>query len=151
MGKQSAGRPKLPEKKVRNNFTIRLSSEEYEQLKTKQLEEGFATLASLIHSRIFSRQFYSSSNLLSLAEIGNLYQYIKELNAIGRNINQIARKVETMDDGSEKPVIYELRKVGEKLDEIIRIEKMFQEVVNKSLEARGMKPNKSETINNIII
>ena len=67
---------------------------------------------------------------------------IREINAVGKNLNQSVKKLESMDSGAEKAALYEAKKIEEYVREVIKKEDEILENLNRSTAQYGYPPMK---------
>lgn len=140
-GYNKGGRPRKTEKLKRNHiYHIRFSESEYLDLKKRRLDYGYASVASLIHYKLFGKTHCNDSGALPAAQLLVISGIIKEVNAIGKNVNQVVKKIEFMDTRAEKPLLYESIKIEEMLSEVRQHEEKILEILNLSTAQFGFSP-----------
>lgn len=137
MQKKKGGRPRLDKSELRQIVAFRLTPDEIAQIRERSDSEGYASLSSYLHAKVFSRQFHARNGSLSIANIALIEQMIRQTKAIGNNVNQIAKKIQTFDDIHGKALEYELTKVQNLLKEVIKNQNSVEEVVRETLRNRG--------------
>lgn len=141
--RNQGGRPrKTDEKKRSYTYCMRFTREEYSQLEARRADYGYASVASLIHHRLFSRTV-NTNNALPASQLLVISGIIKEVNSIGKNINQAVRKIEFLDAGSEKILLYEARKLEEMIEEVRKKEEEILAIINPSTAQFGFTPMKT--------
>lgn len=116
-------------KKREKRITLRLTEEEYRLLKDLALERGI-TVSDLIRKRIFRERLPQPAPLKFLGKIDECRRLAYELNRIGVNLNQIARKV-NKDKGIDLLT----------LEALLRIEKELELLAHKVFSVRGENAN----------
>lgn len=117
--KASRGRPKLPPKEKRSKYVMLSFSEtEYEKLQREMEESGYKEAAVYVRRKLLARQeqlIYSPREALDALNVLG-----REVGAIGKNINQIARYVNYLKaNNMVKPhVLEEYNTLLRKLTEI---------------------------------
>lgn len=136
------GRPRKTDgAKKTHTYRIRFTEEEFAELCRKREEGGYASVASLVHHRLFNRQ-KGTDGALPIMQIQIISGAIREINAVGKNINQAVKKLESMDSGAEKAALYEAKKIEEYVREVIKREDEILENLNRSTAQYGYPPMK---------
>ncbi len=94
--KQPAEQPAEPTEKSTKRFALRLTQKQRNQIKKLQKSWGLSTESAVIKKLIDDSKEENNSSDLAL-QIGELTAIKTELNRIGININQIAKKANQMD------------------------------------------------------
>jgi len=102
--------------KRERRITLRLTKEEYELLNQLARERGF-TVSELCRKRIFGRRLPQPTPLKLLGKIKECKHLAYELNKIGNNLNQIARKVNSQK-GIDLLVLESLLRIEKKLERL---------------------------------
>lgn len=127
-GHNKGGRPRKPEKLKKNHiYYIRFSESEYLELKRRRLDYGYASVASLIHHNLLGKTHYNASRALPITQVRKIYGITKEINAIGKNVNQVVKKIECME--VVKPVLYESKKLEKMILDLIQCEDKIIEIL----------------------
>lgn len=139
--KNKGGRPPLPEDKRRDhNFTIRFSNAEYTEVKQIAKNGGFASVASLISQRLFSSMAYRAEGCLSMKDVTILMDEVSQINAVGRNINQGVRRLETLDVRNSPQILSETQKLKEMLAVVRERQQYIVDLIKTAVERAGYKP-----------
>ena len=130
------GYPPNPPKKIRGNdlrkrkkekkektLVIRLTNSEYKRIKELAELEGI-TVSELVRKFVFINEETSKLNLFQrlLKKSETLKEFVRELNRIGVNLNQIARYCNSIKEVDEKVLnlllayFYELRSIKKLLE-----------------------------------
>jgi hypothetical protein len=113
--------------KATHKVTIHLSQAYFEKLQRWLSHSNCRTLSELARSILYREQitwYHKDASLESTAlELANIR---KELNAIGKNINQIVHHFHTMDQPNQKmfhalKVADEYRKVDQKVEALLKM------------------------------
>lgn len=94
--KPAPQQPAEPTEKSTKRFALRLTQKQRNQIKKLQKSWGLSTESAVIKKLIDDSKEENNSSGLAL-QIGELTAIKKELNHIGININQIAKKANQMD------------------------------------------------------
>jgi len=116
-----------PAIKLTHKVTIHLSQPYYEKLERWLTHSNCQTLSELARSILYKEQinwYHKDASLESLAV--ELAFIRKELNAAGKNINQITHAFHVTENPNQKmfhalKVAEEYRKVGVKVEELLKI------------------------------
>ena len=116
-----------PSVKLAHKVTIHLSQPYYEKLERWLSHSNCRTVSELVRAILYREQinwYHKDASLESTAI--ELAAIRKELNAIGKNINQITHSFHTADIPNQKMfhalrVADEYKKVGQKVDELLRM------------------------------
>lgn len=133
------GRPKLDGSDIRRNRTLRLSDKEYDELKRRASDNGYYTVASYIQHKLFSRQTGCGS--LSIKESAEIDKAIRQMKAIGTNINQAVRKINSMDGNirQSQAVKAELKKLALMMEEASKVQSLLKRTIEESLLRHGIE------------
>lgn len=116
-----------PATKLTHKLTIHLSQSYYEKLERWLSHSNCRTVSELARAILYKEQinwYHKDASLESTAiELAGIR---KELNAIGKNINQITHSFHAADTPNQKMfhalrVADEYRKVGQKVDELLKM------------------------------
>lgn len=116
-----------PSVRVTHKVTIHISQAYFEKLQRWQSHSNCRTLSELARSILYKEQiiwYHKDASLESTAlELAGIR---KELNAIGKNINQIVHHFHNVDQPNQKmfhalKVADEYKKVGNKVDELMKM------------------------------
>jgi Arc/MetJ-type ribon-helix-helix transcriptional regulator len=116
-----------PSVKLTRKLTIHLSQSYYEKLERWLSHSNCRTASELVRAILYREQinwYHKDASLESTAI--ELAAIRKELNAIGKNINQITHSFHATDIPNQKmfhalKVADEYKKVGNKVDELLRM------------------------------
>lgn len=115
------------EAKLTRKITIRLSEPFYRKMEKWLAQSNCQTITELVRSIVLKEQiiwYHKDASLESTAfELAGIR---KELNAIGKNINQIVHHFHSVDKPNQKmfqalKVAGEYKKVGNKVDELLKM------------------------------
>lgn len=81
----------LPDDVKNKKITIRLDERTFMQVESHAQEEGFSNRTSWLRNLLVAK--INSEPMLSVTEVAALRESNRELSAIGRNLNQIARAI----------------------------------------------------------
>lgn len=116
-----------PSVKITHKVTIHLSQAYYEKLQRWLSHSNCRSVSELSRSILYKEQinwYHKDASLESTAlELAGIR---KELNAIGKNINQIVHHFHSMDNTNQKmfhalKVVEQYKKVGNKVDELLKM------------------------------
>lgn len=110
---------------------IRISRKEEEEIKQKARQMG-ATVSRYIRTRIFKK---SEASVINAAEYLSAYREgVRELKAIGNNVNQLARYANYIQNaGQFQPVVIE--EMNELLRDFIRCQREMADLDRKVLRS----------------
>lgn len=129
MANGKCGRPKKEVLKT-TRFELRFTAEQKERLKNNAKQQRYSSVSSYIIDKLFTRNLSKNQVGLDLADINQLRKIIKELNPIGVNINQIAKKINSLQPDIEDSILhYELQKVIDECQKIALIRKQIEEII----------------------
>ena len=94
-------------------INFRVKERQYEKLKKEAERSNFNTVTS------FCKQICLNKKVKILKDYSIYKNLVKQINAIGNNINQIARYCNTAKE-LDKNVLEELKKINKQLQEILK-------------------------------
>lgn len=121
---RKGGRPpkKASEKRTRN-VVFRLTDEEYNEFRKLYLESGKLTVRKFLMDSYLNRKGIKTGPSLDAEIFTLLRTNVKDIHAVGVNVNQIAAKINSMKgDISDQVLGYEVKKMLVSLSEISPME-----------------------------
>lgn len=143
MAKNKGGRPK--EEVVKTSlYKIRLTEEQKKKLFYNAKQQHYKTTSSYVLHRLFSKNSSKNVHTFSFIDAIRIDKVYKELSKCGVNINQVAKKINSLRQETDDSIlIYEVKK----LQEIMKIvQENSQEIYNLLIEkTKGLYTSESDS------
>lgn len=110
------GRNKKKER-MSKTISIRFTEKEFETVKQGKKECGFRTHASFMHHCILTRSEHKGIKILRM-DTDKIEKVLLEISYIGKNINQVTKRLNSLFATKENVIEIELKKIQEQMKNV---------------------------------